>query len=173
MPVGCLYRTVLSNSSRRLRRAHDCDSRKESTTRMVIARLLTWCSQECANFVRLRELKMVAEATEYMNEFDSINGEDGRQRLTTSNLSRNREGMVVTRINTVLGVVIIIGMGQVHKIIHGFLLALTVGSRAIKLLSAQRSLGIGKIIAKHLLVKGPIRLDELPHLEFPLCLEQL
>ena len=83
---------------------------------------------------------------------------------------------MVTRINTVLGVVIIIGMGEVHKIIHGFLLALTMGLRAIKLLSAQRSLGIGhtnKIIAKHLLVKGPIRLDELPHLEFPLCLEQL
>ena len=93
----------------------------------------------------------------------------GRGRLTTSNLSRNREGMVVTRINTVLGVVVIIGMCQVHKIIYGFLLPLTVGSRAIKLLSAQRSLEIGhtnKIIAKYLLVKGPIRLDELPHLEF-------
>ena len=48
----------------------DCDSRKESTTRMVIARQLTWCSQECASFVRLREPKTVAEATEYMNEFD-------------------------------------------------------------------------------------------------------
>ena len=54
----------------------DCDSRKKSTTHMVIARLLTWCSQECASFVRLREPKTVAEATEYMNEFDRINGED-------------------------------------------------------------------------------------------------
>ena len=98
----------------------------------------------------------------------------GRGRLTTSNLSRNREGMVVTRINTALGVVIIIGMGQVAqdytrvptcfncgKIIHEFLLALTVGSRAIKPLSAQRSLHTNKIRGKHLLVKGPIRLDEL------------
>ena len=56
----------------------DCDSRKKSTTCMVIARLLTWCLQECASFVRLREPKTVAEETEYMNEFDKINGEDGR-----------------------------------------------------------------------------------------------
>ena len=55
----------------------------------------------------------------------------GRCILTASNLIRNREGMVVTKINTVLVVDIIIGMGQVHSIIHEFLLAITVWSRAI------------------------------------------
>ena len=84
---------------------------------MVIVRLLT-CSQECASFVRLRE---VAEVKEYTNTFDRINGEDGRQRhwkrqTDYKQPQQEHKGILVTQINTVLGVAVIIGMGQVHRI---------------------------------------------------------
>ena len=53
---------------------------KEVNTGIVIATLLMLCSPECANFVWLRNPKSEAETTEYMTEFDKINGEDSHQR---------------------------------------------------------------------------------------------
>ena len=53
---------------------------KEVNTGIVIATLLMLCSPECANFVWLRNPKSEAETTEYMTEFDKINGEDSHER---------------------------------------------------------------------------------------------
>lgn len=43
------------------RLASGCDTLKDANTRISIAGLLTWCSQECASFVRMREPTMVVE----------------------------------------------------------------------------------------------------------------
>ena len=47
--------------------------------KLGIARLLTWCSADCASFVRLRNPKTVMETTKLIQEFDHIQGEDRRQ----------------------------------------------------------------------------------------------
>ena len=52
--------------------AHGCETRRDSTTQITIARVLTWCTPECASFVRLKQPRMVAEATTCIQEYEWV-----------------------------------------------------------------------------------------------------
>ena len=57
-----------------------CETLAEARNQMGIARLMTWCSAECASFVKLREPKTMTETAKLIGEFEKMNGDSKPRR---------------------------------------------------------------------------------------------
>ena len=71
------------------RNLHGCESLKEGSEKMALAKLLMSCTPECANFTRLRDPKAIAETVRHMQEFDRMHGLDSRWKWSNYGDSRS------------------------------------------------------------------------------------